>query len=132
MGVLDPIRASILAVKFIPNVSRDLADNLKLRPDQRSIGLFTCNIDDVGYTALDEATKKAEVEVVYGRSFYAGAAHASGPLSGEFIGILAGPNPAEVKAVEVRRCHGHTRAGQPCKNRALPNREYCRLHQPAT
>lgn len=98
MGVLDPIRASILAVKFIPNVSRDLAENLKLRPDQRSIGMFTCNVDDVGYTALDEATKKADVEVVYGRSFYAGAAHASGPLSGEFIGILAGPNPAEVKA----------------------------------
>jgi len=98
MGVMDPIRASILAVKFIPNVSRDLAENLKLRPDQRSIGMFTCNVDDVGYTALDEATKKAAVEVVYGRSFYAGAAHASGPLSGEFIGILAGPDPAEVKA----------------------------------
>lgn len=98
MGVLDPIRGSILAVKFIPNVSKDLADNLKLRPDQRSIGIFTCNIDDVGYTALDEATKKAAVEVVYGRSFYAGAAHASGPLSGEFIGILAGPDPAEIKA----------------------------------
>jgi len=98
MGVMDPIRASILAVKFIPNVSADLAENLKLRPDQRSIGLFTCNIDDVGYTALDEATKKAAVEVAYAKSFYAGAAHASGPLSGEFIGILAGPDPAEVKA----------------------------------
>ncbi|MFZ5592543.1 MAG: ethanolamine utilization microcompartment protein EutL, partial [Bacillota bacterium] len=45
-----------------------------------------------------EATKKAQVEVVYARSFYAGAAHASGPLSGEFIGIIAGPNPAEVRS----------------------------------
>lgn len=98
MGVLDPIRASILAVKIIPNVSKDLAENLKLSPDQRSIGMFTCNIDDVGYTALDEATKKATVEAVYAKSFYAGAAHASGPLSGEFIGILAGPDPAEIKA----------------------------------
>ena len=98
MGVMDPIKGSILAVKFIPNVSKDLAENLKLRPDQRSIGLFTCNIDDVGYTALDEATKKAAVDVVYAKSFYCGAAHASGPLSGEFIGILAGPDPAEVKA----------------------------------
>lgn len=98
MAILEPIRASILAIKMIPNVSKDLAENLKLRPDQRSIGMFTCDIDDVGYTALDEATKKAAVEVVYGRSFYAGAAHASGPLSGEFIGILAGPDPAEVKA----------------------------------
>lgn len=41
-------------------------------------------------------------------------------------------HPAEVKAVEVRRCHGHTRTSQPCKNRALPNSDYCRLHQPAT
>ena len=61
--------------------------------------MITTNIDDVGYTAIDEATKKADVEVVYAKSFYAGAAHASGPLSGEFIGILAGPNPAEVKRV---------------------------------
>ncbi len=98
MGVLDPIKASVLAVKIIPNVSGDLAENLKLSPDQRSIGMFTCNIDDVGYTALDEATKKAAVEAVYAKSFYAGAAHASGPLSGEFIGILAGPDPAEIKA----------------------------------
>jgi len=98
MAVLDPIRADILAIKFIPNVSKDLAESMKLRADQRSIGMFTCTIDDVGYTAIDEATKKASVEVVYARSFYAGAAHASGPLSGEFIGILAGPDPAEVKA----------------------------------
>lgn len=98
MAVLDPIKAEILAVKFIPNVAKDLSESMKLRPEQRSIGMFTCNIDDVGYTAVDEATKKADVEVVYARSFYAGAAHASGPLSGEFIGILAGPDPAEVKA----------------------------------
>lgn len=98
MAVLEPIRASILALKMIPNVSKDLAENLNLRPDQRSIGLLTCNIDDVGYTAVDEATKKAAVEVVYAKSTYAGAAHASGPLSGEFIAILAGSDPAEVKA----------------------------------
>ena len=60
--------------------------------------MITCDIEDVGYTGVDEATKHAEVEVVFARSFYAGAAHESGPLSGEFIGMLAGPDPAEVKA----------------------------------
>ncbi len=96
--VMKPVRAEILAVRFIPNVSPCLAQSLKLTPEQRSIGMFTSTIDDVGYTALDEATKKAMVEVVYAKSFYAGAAHASGPNSGEFIGILAGPNPAEVRS----------------------------------
>lgn len=95
---LQPIRAQILAIQMIPNVSPDLAASLKLEPHQRSLGLLTSTIDDVGYTAIDEATKKADVQVVYARSFYAGSAHASGPLSGEFIGILAGPDPAEIKA----------------------------------
>lgn len=93
-----PIKADVLAIKLIPNVNDYLKKELNLKPEHRSIGMLTMNIDDVGYTVIDEATKKADVEVVYARSFYAGAAHASGPLSGEFIGILAGPNPAEVKS----------------------------------
>lgn len=95
---LQPIRAQVLAVRLIPNVNEFMRQQFGLKPEQRSLGLLTSSIDDVGYTAIDEATKKAAVEVVYAKSFYAGAAHASGPLSGEFIGIMAGPDPAEVKA----------------------------------
>jgi ethanolamine utilization protein EutL len=47
---------------------------------------------------VDEATKVAEVEVVYAHSFYAGARHSSGRLSGEVIAMLAGADPAEVRA----------------------------------
>lgn len=85
-------------MQVIPNVDAGLAEKLNLKPYQRSIGLFTSTIDDVGYTAADEATKATDVEVVYAKSFYAGGAHASGPLSGEFIGIIAGPSPEEVKS----------------------------------
>ena len=49
-------------------------------------------------TFVDEATKKADCEVVYAKSFYAGAANANTKLAGEIIGILAAPNPAEAKA----------------------------------
>lgn len=94
----QPIRAIPLAVRIIPNVDAGLAVKLQLPPRIRSLGLLTSSIDDVGYTALDEATKKAAVEVVYAKSFYAGSAHASGPLSGEFIGILGGATPAEVSS----------------------------------
>ncbi len=98
MAVLDPIKPTILATRLIPNVERAFAARLGLRDDQRSLALVTCDIDDSLYAALDEATKMAEVEVVYARSFYAGSAHASGPLSGEVIGLLAGPSPAEARA----------------------------------
>lgn len=98
MALLDPIKPKVLSTKFIPNVAFDLRKDLGLNEYEQSIAMFTCDIDDCAYTAIDEATKKAEVRVVYAKSFYAGAAHCSGPLSGEFIGILAGPNPAETKA----------------------------------
>jgi ethanolamine utilization protein EutL len=98
MGVLDPIKPNILAARLIPNVHPDFAAKLELEPHQRSLALITCDIDDCLYVSLDEATKKAEVQVVYAHSFYAGSAHASGPLSGEIIGILAAPDPAEARA----------------------------------
>ncbi|MGG1674192.1 ethanolamine utilization microcompartment protein EutL [Neobacillus sp. NRS-1170] len=95
---LERIHAEILAVRIIPNVDPALAAQFQLKPHQRSLAIFTSTIDDVGYTALDEATKRADVDVVYAKSFYAGSAHASGPLSGEMIGVLAGPSPDEVKS----------------------------------
>lgn len=98
MAILDPIKPTILSARAIPNVHRDFAAKLGLTDTQRSVGILTCDIDDSLYVALDEATKAAEVDVVYAHSFYAGSGHASGPLSGEIIGILAGPDPAEVRA----------------------------------
>jgi ethanolamine utilization protein EutL len=98
MAIMDPIKPQILSVRIIPNVDRGFAQKLKLRSDQRSLGLITCTIDDALYVSIDEGTKMADVEVVYAKSFYAGAAHASGPLSGEIIAIFAGPDPAEVRA----------------------------------
>src|SRR5512141_3525638 len=98
MGVLDPIYATPLSVRLIPNVDPNFAEQLKLRPEQRSIGLITADNDDATYVSIDEATKMANVEVVYARSFYAGARHTSGKWSGEIMAILAGPNPAEVRA----------------------------------
>lgn len=95
---LDPIRAKVLAVKIIPNVNSSMAENFKLTSEQRSLGLITTDIDDVAYTALDEATKKADIQVVYAKSMYAGSANASTKLVGEFIGIIAGPNPAEIRS----------------------------------
>lgn len=94
----DKLRPNILSVRIISNVSPDLAAKLELGPRHKSIGIITADIDDVTYTGLDEATKDADVEVVYAKSMYAGSANASTKLAGEVIGILAGPSPAEVRS----------------------------------
>lgn len=94
----DGLKASVLSVKLIPNIDSDMAKALNVDSEHRSLGLITTDCDDVAYTALDDATKKAEVKVAYAKSFYGGAANANTKLAGEFIGILSGPTPAEVKS----------------------------------
>ena len=94
----DKLHPNILAVRIISNVCPDLAEKLSLGERHKSLGIITADSDDVTYTGLDEATKAADVEVVYARSFYGGAANANTKLAGEVIGILAGPSPAEVRS----------------------------------
>ena len=94
----ERLKATVLSVQIIPNADPMLLGQLPIPEGHRSLGLITTDSDDVGYTALDEATKKAAVEVVYARSMYAGAANASTALAGEFIGILSAENPEEVRS----------------------------------
>ncbi len=94
----ESIYAKVLGVKLISNASPDMAEKLELKSHHKSLGIITADIDDVTYAALDEATKAAEVDVVYAKSMYAGSANASTKLAGEVIGILAGPSPAEVRS----------------------------------
>ena len=89
----DLLKCNVLATHTIANVSETLAQKLELPERYRSIGILTADSDDVTYCALDEATKAAAA-----KSFYAGAANANTKLAGEVIGILAGPNPAEVSS----------------------------------
>ena len=95
---LERIPVNVLACRVIASVDSGLALPFQLAEQHRSLAIFTTDSDDVGYVAIDEATKKAAVDVVYAASFYAGAAHGSGPYSGEFIGILAAENPADAAA----------------------------------
>ena len=96
--MLERVPVQVLASRVIASVDPGLFPALKLKKHHRSLALLTTDCDDVGYVAVDEATKKAAVEVVYAASFYAGASHSSGPYSGEFIGFLAAENPADAAA----------------------------------
>lgn len=94
----DKIPCEILSMRMVPNVNPDMIGELKLPEGHNSIGIFSADNDDVGYIAMDEATKKANVSVVYGETMYCGAGHASSALQGEIIGIISGPSPAEVRS----------------------------------
>ena len=92
------IPVKVLAVRYLANAAPQLCEGLGIPKGLPSLGLLTTDCDDATYIALDTATKAAEVEVAYGRSFYAGAANASTPHAGEVIGILAGATPGAVRS----------------------------------
>lgn len=89
-----PVR--ILAVRYLANAAPALCRALGAPEGCPSLAMLTTDCDDATYIALDAATKAAEVEACYGRSFYAGAANATTPNAGEVIGILAGQTPGAV------------------------------------
>lgn len=92
----EQIPVKILSLRMIANVSPALRSALGLNARHRALGLISADSDDATYLALDEATKAANVDVVYARSLYAGAANATTRLAGEVIGILGGENPSDI------------------------------------
>ena len=92
------IPVGVLAVRYLGSATPELAQALGAPKDYPCLAMITTDSDDPTYIALDEATKKANVKVCYGQSFYAGAANASTPNAGEVLGILAGPTPEEVRS----------------------------------
>lgn len=108
MPKLAPVPLRVLASRIIANVHQDFLKTLITSTDGNvddmcacrgmSLAMFTADCDDVGYIAVDEATKQADVRVLCARSFYAGAGNATMPWAGEFIGILAGPNPSDASS----------------------------------
>ena len=90
------IPVKVLAVRYLSSVPEALRK--ALGTEEACLGLLTTDCDDATYIALDQATKAAQVQVTYGRSFYAGAGNASTPYAGEVLGILAGPTPGAVRS----------------------------------
>jgi ethanolamine utilization protein EutL len=96
--ILEPILPTVLSIRRLPNADPALVRSYGGDPEKHtSLGLVTCDQDDALYVALDEATKQAPVDVIFAKSFYAGAAHASGRLSGEILGVIAAADPDAIE-----------------------------------
>ena len=92
------IPVKVLAVRYLANAAPGLCQELGVPEVYPSLAMLTTDCDDATYIALDEATKAADVQVGYSRSFYAGASNASTPNAGEVIGILAARTPGDARS----------------------------------
>ena len=88
------IPVKVLAVRYLQNAALSQA----LGTDRKCLAMVTTDCDDATFIALDAATKAADAEVVYAKSFYAGAANATQPYAGEVIGILGADTPGDARS----------------------------------
>ena len=88
------IPVKVLAVRYLQNTALSQA----LGTDRKCLAMVTTDCDDATFIALDAATKAADAEVVYAKSFYAGAANATQPYAGEVIGILGADTPGDARS----------------------------------
>ena len=88
------IPVKVLAVRYLQNAALSQA----LGTDRKCLAMVTTDCDDATFIALDTATKAADAEVVYAKSFYAGAANATQPYAGEVIGILGADTPGDARS----------------------------------
>jgi ethanolamine utilization protein EutL len=108
--ILEPIVPTVLSVRRLPHADPALVASYGGDPSRHTaLGLVTCDQDDAMYVALDEATKHAPIDVIFAKSFYAGAAHASGRLSGEILGVIGATEPEAIDAglEALIRCLAH-------------------------
>jgi ethanolamine utilization protein EutL len=108
--ILEPIPPTVLSIRRLQRADPALVRAYGGDPERHiALGLVTCDQDDAMYVALDEATKQAPVEVIFAKSFYAGAAHASGRLSGEILGVIAASEPESIEhgLDAIVRCLAH-------------------------
>lgn len=108
--ILERIVPTVLSVRRLRNADPALVTAYGGDPSRHTaLGLVTCDQDDAMYVALDEATKHAPIDVIFARSFYAGAAHASGRLSGEILGVIGASEPEAIEhgLTAIERCLAH-------------------------
>ena len=92
------LKVNLLSSKIIANVSPEFARIYDLPEGHQSVGFFSTDNDDVGYLAVDDASKKANIKVIHAQTFYGGSKCAWSKYGGSVFIMFSGPKVADVKS----------------------------------
>ena len=67
----------MLSQKVIANVTPEFARVYNIPEGHTSVGFFSADNDDIGYLAVDDASKKANIKLIHAETYYGGK-HAPG------------------------------------------------------
>lgn len=91
------VDAHVTMQKLIPNINKAYRDLWNCPEDHHSIGLMSCDVEDVMYFALDDASKKARIKVLHVETVYGGVERAWSKFGGEITAVISGPKVEDVR-----------------------------------
>ena len=98
--MVSRVDSHVTMQQIIPNVNKEYRDlwGEAIPADHQSVGLMACDVEDVMYFALDDASKKANIQVVHVETVYGGVERAWSRYGGEITAIISGPKVADVRS----------------------------------
>lgn len=92
------IDSHVTMQKVIPNVNSRYRMLWDFPRDHQSIGLISCDIEDVMDFALDDASRKARIHVIHVETVYGGADYSWSRFGGEITAVISGPRVEDVRS----------------------------------
>ncbi len=93
----ERIDAHVTMQKVVPNVNTLYRGLWDFPEEHQSVGFISCDVEDVMYFALDDASKKARINIVHVETVYGGAQYSWSKYGGEITAIISGPKVEDVR-----------------------------------
>ena len=84
--------------KVIPQADKKYRELWEIPDDHQSVGLIACDVEDVMDFALDDASKKARIQVLHVETVYGGVEYAWSRYGGEITAVISGPKVEDVRS----------------------------------
>ncbi|MBR0381705.1 MAG: BMC domain-containing protein [Eubacterium sp.] len=92
------MKPKMLCQKLIPNITKEFAKVYNIPEGHTSCAFFSTDNDDIGYVAVDDATKKARIKVVHAKTFYGGNSCSWSRYGGSVFIMFSGERVEDVRS----------------------------------
>ncbi len=92
------VKTHMLSQKIIANVTEEFARVYHLPEGHKSVAFFSTDNDDVGYLAVDDATKKANIKLIHAGTYYGGSICSWSKYGGSVFILFSGPKVEDVRS----------------------------------
>lgn len=91
------IPSHVTMEQIVPHVTEKYRKVWEIPEEHQSVGFISCDNEDVMWLAVDDATKKAKIEVVHAETVYGGVEYSWSRFGGEITAILSGETVSDVR-----------------------------------